>query len=163
MNLKKELFKGLYIEDKWDWNSIYPVIRIDFSIDIKESENLYERMKEELGLNYETNEIEMDKERDIQGNFKKLIIELNRKYKKQVVILIDEYEKPILDVIEKKEEAEEVRKILKSFYSVLKGLDEYIKFVLITGVSKFAKVSLFIRLNQLEDISLTKEYGNICG
>ncbi len=160
---KKELFKGLYIEDKWDWNSIYPVIRIDFSIDIKESENLYERMKEELGLNYETNEIEMDKERDIQGNFKKLIIELNRKYKKQVVILIDEYEKPILDVIEKKEEAEEVRKILKSFYSVLKGLDEYIKFVIVSGVSKFAKVSLFSGLNQLKDISLDKRYGNICG
>ncbi len=160
---KKELFKGLYIEDKWDWDSIYPVIRIDFSVDIKESKKVYERMKEELGLNYERNEILMDKERDIPGNFKKLIIELNRKYKKQVVVLIDEYDKPILELIENKKQAEEVRKILKEFYSVLKGLDEYIKFVMVSGVSKFAKVYLFSGLNQLKDISLDKRYANICG
>ncbi len=78
-------------------------------------------------------------------------------------MLIDEYDKPILDVIENKEEAEEVRKMLKGFYSVLKGLDKYLKFVIITGVSKFAKVSLFSGLNQLKDISLDKRYGNICG
>ncbi len=160
---QKELFKGLYIYNKWDWDEIYPVIRIDFSIDIRESKKVYERIKEELGLNYERNELEMDKEKDIAENFKRLIIEVNRKYKKQVVVLIDEYDKPILDVIEKKEEAEEVRKTLKEFYSVLKGLDEYIKFVMVSGVSKFAKVSLFSGLNQLKDISLDKRYGNICG
>ena len=160
---KRELFKGLYIEEKWDWDEKYPVIKIDFSVDIKESKKIYERMKEELELNYARYEIEMDKEKDIPGNFKKLIIELNKKYKKQVVVLIDEYDKPILDVIEDKTQAEEVRRTLKEFYSVLKGLDEYIKFVLVTGVSKFAKVSLFSGLNQLEDISLSKEYGDICG
>ncbi len=99
-------------------------------------------MKEELELNYTKYEIEMDKEKDIPENFKKLIIELNKRYKKQVVVLIDEYDKPILDLIEEKKQAEEVRKILKGFYSVLKGLDKYIKFVIVTGVSKFAKVSL---------------------
>jgi len=160
---KRELFKGLYIEGKWEWDEKYPVIRIDFSVDIRESKKIYERMKEELELNYTKYEIEMDKEKDIPGNFKKLIIELNKKYKKQVVVLIDEYDKPILDVIEDKTQAEEVRRTLKEFYSVLKGLDEYIKFVLVTGVSKFAKVSLFSGLNQLEDISLSKEYGDICG
>ncbi len=160
---QRELFKGLYIEDKWDWNQIYPVIKIDFSVDIKEHTEIYERMKEELELNYTKHEIEMDKEKDIPGNFKKLIIELNKKYKKQVVVLIDEYDKLILDVIEEKKQAEEVRKTLKSFYSVLKGLDKYIKFVLVTGVSKFAKVSLFSGLNQLKDISLDKRYGDICG
>ncbi len=92
-----------------------------------------------------------------------LIIEISERYNNQVVVLIDEYDKPILDVIEERKEAEEVRKTLKSFYSVLKGLDRYIKFVLVTGVSKFAKVSLFSGLNQLEDISLSKEYGDICG
>ncbi len=92
-----------------------------------------------------------------------LIIGVSERYKKQVVVLIDEYDKPILDVIEKKEEAEEVRKILKSFYSSLKGLDEYLKFVMVSGVSKFAKVSLFSGLNQLKDISLDKRYANICG
>jgi len=68
-----------------------------------------------------------------------------------------------LDLIENKKKAEEVRKELKALYSVLKNLDEYIKFVLITGVSKFSKVSLFSGLNQLEDISLNKDFGNICG
>mgnify|MGYP000448161499 CR=1 FL=1 len=160
---QRELFKGLYIEDKWDWNQIYPVIKIDFSVDIKEHTEIYERMKEELELNYTKHEIEMNKEKDIPGNFKKLIIELNKKYKKQVVVIIDEYDKPILDLIEEKKQAEEVRKTLKSFYSVLKGLDKYIKFVLVTGVSKFAKVSLFSGLNQLKDISLDKRYGDICG
>ncbi len=160
---KRDLFKGLYIEDKWDWEERYPVIKIDFSVDIREGKKIYERIKEELELNYARYEIEMDKEKDIPGNFKKLIIELNKKYKKQVVVLIDEYDKPILDLIEDKKQAEEVRRILKEFYSVLKGMDEYIRFVLVTGVSKFAKVSLFSGLNQLEDISLDKRYGDICG
>jgi hypothetical protein len=68
-----------------------------------------------------------------------------------------------LEIIEDKKEAEEVRKELKAFYSVIKNLDEYIKFLLITGVSKFSKVSLFSGLNQLKDISLDTRYGNICG
>ena len=79
------------------------------------------------------------------------------------MILIDEYDKPILDNIENKQEVERIREELKGFYTTLKGLDEYIRFVLVTGVSKFVKVSLFSGLNQLEDISLSKEYGNICG
>jgi hypothetical protein len=80
-----------------------------------------------------------------------------------MIILIDEYDKPILDNIEKKKEVEKIRETLKGFYTTLKGLDKYIRFILITGVSKFSKVSLFSGLNQLEDISLNKDYGNICG
>ena len=160
---KKELFKGLYIENKWDWNEKYPVIMINFAKDINNKEKLIKRMKEELRKNYIYYEIEMKEKEDEVFLFEELIMILNERYKKQVVVLIDEYDKPILDVIEDKKEAEEVRKTLKSFYSVLKGLDKYIKFVLVTGVSKFAKVSLFSGLNQLEDISLSKEYGDICG
>ncbi len=161
---KRELFKGLYIEEKWDWNEKYPVIRIDFAKDIRSKEELYEVGYSQLMLNYRKLNIEMNvKTENIGLLLEGLIIGVNERYKKQVVVLIDEYDKPILDVIENKEEAEEVRKILKSFYSSLKGLDEYIKFVMVSGVSKFAKVSLFSGLNQLEDISLTKEYANICG
>jgi hypothetical protein len=104
-----------------------------------------------------------ERKKDEGSLLEKLVIKINKKKRKQVVVLVDEYDKPILDVIEDKKEAEEVRKELKGFYSTLKGLDEYIRFVLITGVSKFSKVSLFSGLNQLEDISLSKEYGNICG
>jgi hypothetical protein len=77
--------------------------------------------------------------------------------------LIDEYDKPLLDNIDRKEEVERIRETLKGFYTTIKGLDKHIRFFLITGVSKFSKVSLFSGLNQLEDISLNKEYGNICG
>ena len=91
-----------------------------------------------------------------------MIEHIAKKIGKQVVILIDEYDKPILDLIDKKG-VYEVREILKGFYSVLKALDKYIRFVLVTGVSKFAKVSLFSGLNQLKDISLDKRYGDICG
>jgi hypothetical protein len=92
-----------------------------------------------------------------------LIMRLSEKDQKQVVILVDEYDKPILDLIENIREAQENKKRAKRLLFTLKGLDRYIKFVLITGVSKFSKVSLFSGLNQLEDISLNKEYGNICG
>jgi hypothetical protein len=161
---QKELFKGLYIEDKWNWEEIYPVIRISFAKDIKRKEDLKGRIREELEKNYERNGEEMEEGKKDEGSLlEKLVIKINKKKRKQVVVLVDEYDKPILDVIEDKKQAQEVRKELKRFYSVLKDLDEYIKFVLITGVSKFSKVSLFSGLNQLEDISLSKEYGNICG
>jgi hypothetical protein len=161
---ERELFKGLYIEDKWNWDEIYPVIRVDFSKDVKNKDDLKEKVYQELKKNYMWNSVEIPK--DIRNEsilLEELIMRISEKEQKQVVILVDEYDKPILDLIENKKEAEEVRKELKAFYSTIKGLDRYIKFVLITGVSKFSKVSLFSGLNQLEDISLNKEYGNICG
>ena len=158
------MFRGLYIEDKWNWNNIYPVIKIDFAKDIKSGKDLKEKTYQELRKNYIWNKEEIPKElKDESILLEELIMRVSKKEKKPVVVLVDEYDKPILDVIEDKEEAEKVRKELKALYSTLKGLDRYIKFVLITGVSKFSKVSLFSGLNQLKDISLNKEYGNICG
>jgi hypothetical protein len=161
---KRELFKGTYIEDKWNWEEIYPVIKVDFSKDVKNKDDLKEKVYQELKKNYMWNSVEIPKDtRDESILLEELIMRISEKEQKQVVILVDEYDKPILDLIENKKEAEEVRKELKAFYSTIKGLDRYIKFVLITGVSKFSKVSLFSGLNQLEDISLNKDYGNICG
>jgi hypothetical protein len=164
---ERELFKSLYIYDKWNWDEAYPVIKIDFSKDIVKKEDYKKRVIIELEKNYINNELEFKiglvKEEDEVALFEKLIISIYKKYSKQVVILVDEYDKPILDLIENTKEAEEIRKQLKAFYSVLKGLDRYIRFMLITGVSKFSKVSLFSGLNQLKDISLDPRYGNICG
>jgi hypothetical protein len=161
---EKELFKGLYIQDKFNWEEVYPVIRIDFSKDILKKEDYKKRVIQELEKNYIDNGIEMlEKGEDEISLFEKLIITIYKSYGKQVVVLVDEYDKPILDLIEDIKQAEEVRKKLKAFYSVLKGLDKYIRLVLITVVSKFSKVSLFSGLNQLEDISLNKDFGNICG
>jgi hypothetical protein len=161
---KKELFRELYIYDKWNWDETYPVLRIDFAkTQVKNEEELQKELKAtiiETGRRYD---YEYNQEYTINRNLEKLIERVNEVSKKQVVILIDEYDKPILDNIEKKEGVEMIREVLKGFYSVLKGLDEYIKFVLITGVSKFAKVSLFSGLNQLKDVSLDLRYGNICG
>ncbi|TYB32453.1 MAG: AAA family ATPase, partial [Flexistipes sinusarabici] len=95
--------------------------------------------------------------------FEDLIIKAYEKYGKQVVILIDEYDKPILDNIENTEIARQMREELKNFYSVIKGADEYIRFAFLTGVSKFSKVSLFSGLNNLNDITVDKNYATICG
>jgi hypothetical protein len=160
----KDLFKNLYIEDKWNWDENYPILKISFAIDLLKKEDYKKRIIQELLKNYLNNELDtFQKTEDEVELFEYLIINIYRKHKKKVVILIDEYDKPILDLIENIKEAEQVRKYLKAFYSVLKNLDEYIKFVLITGVTKFAKVSLFSGLNQLKDISLDPRYGNICG
>jgi hypothetical protein len=161
---QRELFKGLYIEEKWNWEETYPVIRIDFAeSQVKNADELEKELKAtiiEAGRKYG---YEYNKEYTINRNLRLLIEEIYEITKKQVVILVDEYDKPILDNIEKKEEVERIREVLKGFYTTLKGLDEYIKFVIVTGVSKFAKVSLFSGLNQLKDISLDLRYGNICG
>jgi hypothetical protein len=161
---EKELFKNLYIYDKWKWEEIYPVIRIDFGDTQVKNEG--ELQKELKAIIVETGKVygyKYNEEYTINRNLRLLIEKIYEVSKKQMIILIDEYDKPILDNIEKKEEAEKIRETLKGFYTTLKGLDKYIRFMLITGVSKFSKVTLFSGLNQLEDISLNKEFGNICG
>jgi hypothetical protein len=161
---ERELYKGLYIEDKWNWEEKYPVVRIDFvKTQVRDEKELEKELRAtiiETGKRYR---YKYNKEYTINKNFELLIERMYEESSKQVIILIDEYDKPILDNIEKKEGVEMIREGLKGFYTTLKGLDRYIRFVLVTGVSKFAKVSLFSGLNQLEDISLNKEYGNICG
>ncbi|MCX8042409.1 MAG: AAA family ATPase [Thermodesulfobacteriaceae bacterium] len=102
-------------------------------------------------------------EKDYAGLFEEIIRKTYEKYKQKVVVLIDEYDKPILDRIDDREEAKKVREILKNFYSVLKPLDECFRFVFLTGVTKFSKVSLFSGLNQLRDITLSLRYATICG
>jgi len=94
--------------------------------------------------------------------FFELIEKVSKKHGK-VVILIDEYDKPILDNIEDTEKAKEIREVLKGFYQIIKPADPYLKFVFLTGVSKFSKVSLFSGLNNLIDITIDSEFNEICG
>ncbi len=160
----KELFKGLYIYDKWNWEEKFPVIRVDFSQIPSKNASLFEKsifnyLKGiQKSLNLE------DIEEDFYGNyFRELIKKTYEKYQKPVVVLIDEYDKPILDNIEKPELAEEIRDLLSNFYGVIKGLDEYLRFVLLTGVTKFSKVNLFSKLNNLYDITVNRKFSDICG
>jgi hypothetical protein len=102
-------------------------------------------------------------EQNIPGCFAHLIYAAYQQSGKKVVILIDEYDKPILDNITKPELAREMREGLRNFYSVIKDQDAYIQFAMLTGVSKFSKVSLFSGLNQLKDITIDARYSSLCG
>jgi len=160
---KKELFKGLDIYDKYEFVA-YPVIRISFN-DGKFSTKkaLDEKIFNILNENQKSLGVVCEEKQDVSFCFRELIIKTYEKHNQKVVILIDEYDKPILDNIEKSDVAGLIRDELKNFYSVIKGADEYLKFVFITGVSKFSRVSLFSGLNNLNDITLAPKYATICG
>ena len=160
----KELFKGLYIYDKWDFDTTYPVIKISFGAGVhKDTNSLNKSILNILKRNKKALKVECEDEEDTRECFRELIEKINEKYNQRVVILIDEYDKPILDNITDKPLAKEMRDKLKNIYSVIKDSDEYIKFVFITGVSKFSKVNLFSGLNNLEDITTNAKYATICG
>ena len=134
----KEVFKGLSIYDNDYKFEKHPIIRISFNSGRFKSKDDYEqRIFEILNFNQKQLDIECDANMSSSGCFENLIQKAYEKYDKKVVILVDEYDKPILDNIEDKEIAKLMREELKNFYSVIKSSDEYIKFVFITGVSKF--------------------------
>ncbi|GEN29135.1 ATPase AAA [Halovibrio variabilis] len=160
---RQALFEGLYIHDKWDWQQRYPVIRISFSDGVIHSrEGLDQHIHELLGGEIKRLGLTLDNT-TIAGRFRELIQLAHQQYGQPVVVLIDEYDKPILDNILVPERARELREGLKNLYSVLKDADPHLHFVLLTGVSKFSKVSLFSGLNNLNDITLDAPFSTICG
>ena len=158
---KKELFTGLDIEDKWDWSVKYPIIRISFSNIGHTEMGLQIAIRNELDKIAKSYQLVLTEE-SVSRKFEDLIEKLQPLGK--VVILIDEYDKPILDYLGTNDDlAIQNRNILKSFYSVLKDSDNYLRFLFITGVTKFSKVSIFSELNNLTDLTLHPHYGGICG
>jgi len=159
----QELFEGLYIADKWKFEE-YPVIKISFS-------NIgYREIALEKAIAQRLNDIAHQYELSLQSTsaslqFKELIQLLQEKFQQKVVVLIDEYDKPLIDYLDKENlhKAQENRAVLKSFYSILKDADPYLKLVFITGISKFSQVSIFSDLNNLYDISLKEDFNEICG
>ncbi|WP_201328509.1 ATP-binding protein [Thermotomaculum hydrothermale] len=159
----KEIFEGLYIHDKWNWDKRYPVIRIDFSTgEIDNTQKLYKVIFSLLEEHAKRYGLAISKDEPGLA-LREMVLNLYETQRERVVILIDEYDKPILDNITKPEVAEKIRDSLADFYGVLKGLDEYLKFVFLTGVTKFSKVNLFSKLNNLEDITLDPRYSTLCG
>ncbi len=155
----RDLFEGLWIYEKIDWEE-YPVIKISFStVDYtnlglaRAIDDMLFDIAGEYGISLE--------KPSFSSRFKELIQKLSEN--KKVVILIDEYDKPIIDYIDDIPQADENRRILKNFYSVIKDSDDYIKFFFVTGVSKFSQVSIFSYLNNLFDITLDKNYSTITG
>ena len=159
----QSLFEGLYIYDKWNWSVKYPVIRISFGAGIVQSrEDLDDTIQGVLEVNQQALQIDCG-ELSEKRCFERLIRMAHEKTGQRVVILIDEYDKPILDNLQKPEIAKEIRDGLRNFYSVIKDSDAHVKFAMLTGVSKFSKVSLFSGLNNLDDITVDAPYSAICG
>ncbi len=157
------LFTGLHAEKHWDWSVKYPVLRFSFGGGVLGSPaDLQASLDEQLGTLEERHALPAEYA-DARSRFKRLILRLAEKTGQRVVVLVDEYDKPILDRIEDKAKALEIREVLKDFYSVIKDSDAYIRFAFLTGVSKFSKVSLFSGLNNLQDITLDARFSAICG
>ncbi len=160
---KKELFKGLAMEQlEQDWKE-YPVLHLDLNTQKYDTpEALYNILNTTLchwEKLYGANPSETDEGLRFGGIIRRACAATGR----QVVILIDEYDKPLLQAIGNEALAAEYRSTLKAFYGVVKSCDPYIRFALLTGVSKFSKVSVFSDLNNLLDISMDRRYATLCG
>ncbi|TAN47257.1 MAG: hypothetical protein EPN21_18130 [Methylococcaceae bacterium] len=160
---EEALFGGLYIHDLWDWSVRYPVIYISFGGGVLKQVQELERVLHQQLDEHERHYALPARYPDNRSRFRDLIIRLHDQYSRGVVVLIDEYDKLILDNITESAMAQAMREGLKDFYSVIKDVDACLRFVFITGVSKFSKVSLFSGLNNLNDISIEATYSAICG
>ena len=160
---EKELFEGLAVEQlEHEWKQ-YPILHIDLNVKkYEEKEDLYkilnrhlEKWEQAYGSPYA--------DRDLEERFLHVVEYAHQKTGAQVVILVDEYDKPLLQAIGNESLQTEYRNTLKAFYGVLKSCDAHIKFALLTGVTKFGKVSVFSDLNNLEDLSMLPQYTTVCG
>lgn len=160
---KKELFKGLAIEQlEHDWNE-YPVLHFDMSGGKhmnKEQLNRYllyilKSNEERFGVNTDST--------DPNIRLSNLINSIYQQTGKQVVVLIDEYDAPLLDVVHQEEDLGALRQIMRNFFSPLKLSEPYLRFVFITGITKFSQLSIFSELNNIKNISMDEPYAGICG
>ncbi|MDR3334372.1 MAG: AAA family ATPase [Treponema sp.] len=161
---KRELFSGLAIDSlDWEWKK-RPVIRFDLNPGdyVRGINELFATINMALDLCAEKYGVPCEGE-TISAQFTRLIYKLWEKFGEKVVVVIDEYDKPLLSTIDHKELHETMRSALKGFYSVLKSSDAYLEFVFLTGVTKFAQVSVFSDLNHLTDLSLDPPYSDLCG
>ena len=162
----KELFKGLKIDSlEKDWN-VHPVFHVDFNGSNFLDEGVLEKRlyayvrewERQYGLVSDADSL------DLGGRFMEVLRAAHEQTGRRAVVLIDEYDKPILDVLDTDSCLEDRhRNVLKGFYSVFKGADSHLQFVLLTGVTKFSQVSVFSGFNQPKDISMDARYETLCG
>lgn len=161
---RKELFKGLAIEQlEQEWTE-YPVIHLDLSGGKYYSiENLHDILNMILLRQEEKYGIETDKSQAYSARLTHILETTIQKTGKQVVVLIDEYDSPMHDSMSDKVLQEKIRNIMRDFFSPLKEQEKNLRFVLITGISKFSQLSIFSELNNIKNISMKDEYSDICG
>jgi len=162
----RELFDDLWLaQSDYTWDA-HPVIRLDFSKErVKTAVELEGVIDRYLSKIADNNGITLDQNVPYHGKFIELIERMHQNHpdNNQVVILIDEYDTPIIDNLENVDEARKIQRVMKAFYSVIKAMDADIRFVFITGISKFTKVSIFSELNHLRDLTMRTPYATMLG
>ena len=160
---RRELFRGLALERlETEWTE-YPVLRFDMST-AKHVDK--ERLESELNLKlieYENVYGRGEGEENANQRFQGIIRRAYEQTGRQVVVLIDEYDAPLLDVVHEEKNLPILRNIMRNFYSPLKACDPYLRFVFLTGITKFSQLSIFSELNNIKNISMLPEYAAICG
>ena len=160
---RRDLFKGLAIEQlEKDWVK-YPVLHFDMSLGKHMDEDRLQRF---LGKRLEEHEKIYgitNPAVDNNDRLTKLIITAYEQTGKQVVVLIDEYDAPLLDIVHEEENLPILRNVMRNFYSPLKGCDKYLRFVFLTGITKFSQLSIFSELNNIKNVSMEPEFADICG
>ena len=160
---RRELFKGLYIDSvEKEWTA-YPVLRL--SLASAKFGNV-DQLKRYLGSMLQAEEAKWDivpTVPDANIRLMELIKTAHAKTGKKVVVLIDEYDAPLLDVVHKGTLLEDMRLVMRNFYSPLKDCDPHLQFLFLTGITKFSQLSIFSELNNLKNISMMPEFAAICG
>ena len=158
---RRELFRGLALERlETEWTE-YPVLRFDMST-AKHVDK--ERLESELNLKlieYENVYGRGEGEENVNQRFQGIIRRAYEQTGRQVVVLIDEYDAPLLDVVHEEKNLPVLRNIMHNFYSPLKSCDPYLRFVFLTGITKFSQLSIFSELNNIKNISMLPEYAAI--
>ena len=161
---RRDLFKGLAIEQlEKDWVK-YPVLHFDMSS--AKNMNKEELESELSGKLTDLEAVWGQSTPDQQKPNQRLGGLIKRAYEqtgKQVVVLIDEYDAPLLDVLHEDTDLPVLRNVMRNFYSPLKGCDKYLRFVFLTGITKFSQLSIFSELNNINNVSMDEEYADICG
>ena len=160
---KKHLFKGLAIEQlETEWAE-HAVLHIDLNAKpFQKVEDLYDLLNDQLTI-YEKMYDSVAVDKSPEGRLRQLIRAAKQKTGRNAAVLVDEYDKPILQAIGNEELQTDFRNALKAFYGLLKSADGDLRFAMLTGVTKFSKVSVFSDLNNLNDISMDDRYNEICG
>lgn len=160
---KKELFKGLAIEKlETEWEE-YPVLHFSLAGGKHMEKDTLERYLDQRLMEQEEKFGVKNIAADPNDRLAHLIRYAYQKTGKQVVVLIDEYDAPLLDVVHEDEHLVELRQVMRNFYSPLKDADPYLRFVFLTGITKFSQVSIFSELNNINNISMLPEYAGLCG